>query len=153
MAEHAAILEKLAQCSDRVVFALNQNWHEDERFLEKLKNYYLYSQWKRTYPGSAGRGNVKLCSYRICPEVVALFRQYRSFLEIGYDLAFYRQEELVLFVVFHEYCYFVEDKYKPFFHRFLETSQCDCFGDICPEIPDFSYDDCGNDTEDDDNKA
>lgn len=136
--DHIALLNKLQSCSDRVAFALDQNWHEDEKLLDRLQPYFLYSEWKRSYPGRSGRGNVKICSFKMCPEVVQIFKQYESFLETGYDLAFYLGKKVVLFVMFHEYCYCVEDAFRPYFRDFLVSDPVDILGDIGPPIPAFA---------------
>lgn len=136
---HIAILKRLRSCSDRVAFALEQNWHEDEELLKKLDPYFLYSEWKRSYPGQSGRGNVKLCFFKMCPQVVEILKEYDSFLETGYDMSFYLDKKLVLFVLFHEYCYCVEDDFRKYFSDFLELAQedVDVMGDLHPPIPDF----------------
>ena len=116
---YVAILERLLKYCDRVSIATDVNGDEDLALLEKLKPYFLYSEWKRHYPGSTGRGNVKLFSYRMCPEVIAVFKKYHSFIDTGYDMAFYQGKSVVLFVLFHEDWYYVEEKYKKYFEDIL----------------------------------
>ena len=124
--------------SDSVMLALDQNGYEDRSLLKRLEPYYLFSEWKRNYPGCSGRGNVKLNHYELNAKVAGIFKEYRSFLETGYDLVFYQQKETVLIAVFHEYCYYIEENHKKEFADLIEQyGGGDCFGDIQPEIPDF----------------
>lgn len=139
--DHVAFLNKLQYCSDRVAFALDMNWHEDQKILDKLNPYLLRSEWKRSYPGRSGRGNVKICSFKMCRGVIDIFKEYQSFLETGYDIIFYRDKEVVLFVLFHEYCYFVEDAFKKYFSEFLVSGPTHILGDIEAPIPSFVEED------------
>lgn len=120
------------------MIAMDQNWHEDHLLLKKLEPYYLYSEWKRSYPGCSGKGNVKLNYYNFNVDVIKIFKEYHSFLETGYDIVFYQNHEIVLTIIFHEYCYYVGDKYKKNFADLMKQSDEDCFGDIQPEIPEFA---------------
>ncbi|WP_415929883.1 hypothetical protein [Zhenpiania hominis] len=135
---HDALLERLRTCSDSVMLALDQNGYEDRSLLKRLEPYYLFSEWKRNYPGCSGQGNVKLNHYELNAKVAGIFKEYRSFLETGYDLVFYQQKETVLIAAFHEYCYYIEENHKKEFADLIEQyGGGDRFGDIQPEIPDF----------------
>ena len=63
---------------------------------------------------------MKVLSFPLCEAVISAFREYDSFLEIGYDverqegldLAFYRDKKLVFFVISHEDMGYLEDEFK-----------------------------------------
>lgn len=71
---------------------------------------------------------MKIFSFPLCYEVICAFKEYDSFLTVGYnwetelgmDMAFYKENDLVFMVLRHEDMCDLSNKHEPHFLEVIE---------------------------------
>lgn len=98
---------------------------EDSVFLTSIKRYHNRSNWSRKFPGHSGGKRFKILYYDVKAELMQYFMPYNSFFEIDgddtdLDISFYREDNLVCWVVSHEELCVVEESYIGQFRDYLK---------------------------------
>ena len=121
--KYIGFFEKLAEYCD-VVALLS----EDDLSPEAIDNMMQHKsevKWIREFPGYKFRGKVKVQVpfYPLTRKVISVFKEYDSFLKVGYnsetklgfDMAFYKGDDLVFLVLRHESMSFLRPEHEQYF--------------------------------------
>lgn len=100
---------------------------EDSKFLSSIRKYYTEKNWTRKFPGHSGGKRFKVLYYNVTEELMQNFMKYNCFFEVdgedtNLDIAFYRYDNLVCWIVSHEELCVLEERYVKQFHDYLNSS-------------------------------
>lgn len=92
---------------------------EIEEFIMQISSNLLEVSWTRKFPGCGREGTKKVLHYKFDERIVREFQKYVNIFEVGYnqeeeigiDFAFYKESDLICFVINHEEMCYIE---RPF---------------------------------------
>lgn len=100
---------------------------EDSIFLANIFDLSSGEDWTRKFPGQ-GKGNqFKVLEYPMSKKLISEFEKYGYFFEIDdgesdLGMAFYKDEKLVFWIVFHEELCILEDEYIKEYQIYLSKN-------------------------------
>ena len=119
--KYTGFLDELVRYCDELRIVDNEDI--DTGFREQMEPHISGHCWSRRFPGHGRGENLRILKYPLDPEVADILRKYDSFLDIGHnyefdegtDMAFYRNGELVFWVLDHEDMCCLEETAEPHF--------------------------------------
>lgn len=124
--KYEGFLDELNQYCDEL--RVIEDMDIDTIFWNQMEPYLLGYCWTRRFPGHGKHENLKILKYRLTDNVINILKRYKSFLDIGYDyvyddgidLAFYKNDKLIFWVLNHEDMCYLEDFAELHFEKTIE---------------------------------
>lgn len=119
--KYTGFLDELVRYCDELHVVDNEDI--DTGFWDQMEPYTSEHCWSRRFPGHGRGENLRILKYPLNPEVADILRKYDTFLDIGHDyeydqgidMAFYRNGEIVFWVLAHEDMCYLEENAEPQF--------------------------------------